>query len=149
MAMSRTVPHCEFDALTLATQADLTIPGHVEAIEPAVEKIMAAVGEMGCASGKEFEIEIALTEALANAVEHGCEHDPDKNVEIWVGCDHDRGLLIVVRDPGLGFDPKQIPSPIEGEQVYREGGRGIYLINRLMDHVHYDRGGTEIRMLKR
>jgi serine/threonine-protein kinase RsbW len=147
--MRRKHPHCEFDALTLAAQADLTIPGHIEAIEPAVEKIMAAVGETGCAAGKEFEIEIALTEALANAVEHGCEHDPNKNVEIWVGCDHDRRLLIVVRDPGPGFDPSEIPSPIEGEQVYREGGRGIYLINRLMDHVQHDRGGTEIRMMKR
>ena len=147
--MGRAHPHCDFDALTLATRADLTIPGHVEAIEPAVEKVMAAVGEMGCAAGKEFEIEIALTEALANAVEHGCEHDPDKKVEIWVGCDRDRGLLIVVRDPGPGFDPRQIPSPVEGEQVYREGGRGIYLINSLMDHVQHHRGGTEIRMMKR
>ena len=147
--MSPERPSCEFDALTLAAQADLTIPGHVAEIGPAVEKVMAAVGEMGCAAGKEFEIEIALTEALANAVEHGCEHDPDKNVEIWVGCDHDRGLLIVVRDPGPGFDPSQLPSPVEGEQLYREGGRGVYLINRLMDDVHYERGGTEIRMTKR
>jgi anti-sigma regulatory factor (Ser/Thr protein kinase) len=38
---------------------------------------------------------------------------------------------------------------VVGEQVYREGGRGIYLINRLMDEVQFERGGTEIRMLKR
>jgi len=142
-------PHCEFDVLSLATEADLTIPGHVEAIGPAVDMVMAAINELGCAAGKEFEIEVALTEALANAVEHGCEHDPEKRVEIWVGCEHDRGLLIVVRDPGPGFDPSQIPSPIEGEQIFAEGGRGIYLINRLMDHVQYERGGTEIRMRKR
>jgi len=147
--MSEEHPHCDFDALSLAAEADLTIPGHIEAIGPAVEMVMAAVQELGCAVGKEFEIEVALTEALANAVEHGCEHNPEKKVEVWVGCDHDRGLLIVVRDPGPGFDPSQIPSPIEGEQVYREGGRGVYLINRLMDHVQYERGGTEIRMRKR
>jgi len=142
-------PHCDFDVLSLATEADLTIPGRVDAIGPAVDMVMAAVAELDCASGKEFEIELALTEALANAVEHGCEHDPGKKVEVWLGCDHVHGLLIVVRDPGPGFDPAQIPSPIEGEQVYREGGRGVYLINRLMDHVEYDRGGTEIRMRKR
>ncbi len=147
--MSLDHPHCEFDAWKLAPEADLTIPGRVEAIGPAVEMIMAAVHEFDCAAGKEFEIEIALTEALANAVEHGCEHDPGKSVEVWVGCERERGLLIVVRDPGPGFNPDQIPSPIEGEQLFSEGGRGIYLINRLMDHVQYDRGGTEIRMRKR
>ncbi len=147
--MSPEHPHCEFDALTLATEADLTIPGQVKAIGPAVDMVMAAVHELGCATGKEFEIEVALTEALANAVEHGCEHDPDKKVEIWVGCDRERGLLIVIRDPGPGFDPSQVPSPVQGEQIFADGGRGVYLINRLMDHVQYERGGTEIRMRKR
>ena len=146
--MSQEHPTCDFDALSLATEADLTIPGRVDAIGPAVEMIMAAVGEFECAAGKEFDIEIALTEALANAVEHGCRHDPDKKVEIWVGCDKARGLLIVIRDPGSGFDPAQVPSPVEGEQIFASGGRGVYLINRLMDHVEFERGGTEIRMIK-
>ena len=142
-------PRCEFDPDTLVSRVDLTIPGEVGAIAPAVEKIMANVREMGCAAGKEFEIELALTEALANAVVHGCEHDPGKDVQVCAGCDPARGILIVVRDPGLGFDPSQVPSPVVGEKVYSEGGRGIYLINRLMDEVQFERGGTEIRMLKR
>jgi serine/threonine-protein kinase RsbW len=139
----------EFDPDTLKSRVDLTIPGEVGAIAPAVDKIMANVREMGCASGKEFEIELALTEALANAVVHGCEHDPGKDVQVCAGCDPGRGILIVVRDPGLGFDPSQVPSPVVGEQVYAEGGRGIYLINQLMDEVRFGRGGTEIWMLKR
>jgi serine/threonine-protein kinase RsbW len=139
---------CEFDSRTLVSRVDLTIPGEVGAIS-AVEKIMDAVRGMGCAAGKEFEIELALTEALANAVVHGCEHDPGKDVQVCAGCDPERGILIIVRDPGPGFDPSQVPSPVVGEKVYSEGGRGIYLINRLMDHVQFERGGTEIRMLKR
>ena len=142
-------PRCEFDPDTLVSRVDLTIRGEVGAIPPAVDQIMANVREMGCAAGKEFEIELALTEALANAVVHGCEHDPGKDVQVCAGCDPARGILIVVRDPGPGFDPSQVPSPVVGELVYREGGRGIYLINRLMDHVQFERGGTEIRMLKR
>jgi serine/threonine-protein kinase RsbW len=140
---------CEFDTHTLISRVDLTIPGEVAAIPSAVEKIMDAVRGMGCAAGKEFEIELALTEALANAVVHGCEHDPGKDVQVCAGCDPDRGILIVVRDPGPGFDPSQVPSPVVGQKIYAEGGRGIYLINRLMDTVWYERGGTEIRMLKR
>jgi serine/threonine-protein kinase RsbW len=139
---------CEFDPETLASRIDLTIPGDVGAIGPAVEKIMVSVRAMGCAAGKEFDIELAVTEALANAVVHGCEHDPGKDVQVCAGCDPARGILIVVRDPGAGFDPAQVPSPIIGQRIYAEGGRGIYLISRLMDHVEFERGGTEIRMLK-
>jgi serine/threonine-protein kinase RsbW len=147
--MSPERPLREFDPKTLASRVDLTIPGEVDAIPPAVEKIMASVREMGCAAGKEFEIELALTEALANAVVHGCEHDSGKDVQVCAGCDPARGILVIVRDPGPGFDPSQVPSPVVGEQVYAESGRGIYLINRLMDDVQFERGGTEIRMLKR
>ena len=58
-------------------------------------------------------------------------------------------MLIVVRDPGPGFDPDQVRSPVVGENVLFHHGRGIYLINQLMDHVEYGKGGTEIRMVKR
>ena len=147
--MTENWPHCEFDQAELTTRTDVTIPGAVGAIAPAVEQIMAAVGSMGCAAGKEFEIELALTEALANAVVHGCAGDPSKTVQVCAACDPVHGLLIVVRDPGPGFDPSQVPSPVIGEKVYREGGRGIYLINQLMDSVHYKQGGTEIWLHKR
>ena len=65
------------------------------------------VTQMGCAAGREFEIELALREALANAIEHGSGNDPSKQVECCVACDHERGMLIVVRDPGPGFDPSR------------------------------------------
>jgi len=56
---------------------------------------------------------------------------------------------MIVRDPGIGFDVNSIPSPIHGQNVFSTGGRGIYLINCLMDEVHFLQGGTEIRMIKR
>jgi serine/threonine-protein kinase RsbW len=57
-------------------------------------------------------------------------------------------MLIVVRDPGAGFDPFAIPDPCNGENVYSNHGRGIYLINQLMDEVKFERNGTEIHMRK-
>ena len=66
-----------------------------------------------------------------------------------MACDPECGLLIVVRDPGPGFDPTSIPSPVNGHNVLRHSGRGIYLISQLMDEVSFERGGSEIRMLKR
>jgi serine/threonine-protein kinase RsbW len=55
-------------------------------------------------------------------------------------------MLIVVRDPGPGFDPASIPSPVTGQNLFSTGGRGIFLINQLMDEVRFEKGGTEIRM---
>jgi serine/threonine-protein kinase RsbW len=110
---------------------------------------MGMVEDLGCAAGKEFEVETALREALANAIIHGAGRDPSKEIQFCVACDAARGMLIVVRDPGPGFDPDSIPSPIVGQEVYASHGRGIYLINQLMDEVRYGRGGTEIIMKKR
>jgi serine/threonine-protein kinase RsbW len=58
-------------------------------------------------------------------------------------------MLIVVRDPGRGFDPASIPSPIVGQNLYSSHGRGIYLITQVMDEVSFANGGTEIHMVKR
>lgn len=140
---------CEFETGKLLMRLNLAVPGDVGAISPVVEGVMHIAREMACAQGKEFEIEIAVREALANAIIHGCRRDPGKTVQVCVACDEARGMLIVVRDPGTGFDPATIPSPVVGENVYSEHGRGIYLINQLMDEVRFERGGTEIHMIKR
>lgn len=141
-------PHTrsEFNASDLLVKLDTKIPGDINAVLPVVEKIMSVIREMGCAAGKEFEIEQSLFEVLNNAIEHGIKHDPSKQVQCCVACDHERGMLIVVRDPGPGFDPYSIPSPIMGQNIFAEGGRGIYLINQLMDEVRFEKGGTEIHM---
>jgi len=143
------LPHCDFDPEDLHTRLRIRVPGRVDAITPAVEQVMAEARGMECSRGKEFEIETALREALANAIRHGCRNDGSKSVEVCVACDETRGMLIIVRDPGPGFDPGQIPSPTLGHNVFRHHGRGIYLINQLMDEVSFDKGGTEIRMRKR
>ncbi len=109
---------------------------------------MKIIDEMECAEGKHFEIETALRESLANAIKHGCKDDRSRMVECCVACDESRGMLIVVRDPGPGFDPASLPSPIHGENIFNEHGRGIYLINQLMDEVKFERGGAEIHMRK-
>ena len=97
---------CEFHPDELLVKLDLQLPGDAESIQPAVDEIMQIVGEQECATGAEFEVEVALLEALANAVEHGCRGDSSKTIEVCVACELDRGMLIIVRDPGTGFDPR-------------------------------------------
>ena len=143
------LPRWDFLADDFSLRFEIEIQASVEAIEPVVGKIMAVVDEFGCAVGHEFEVDLALREALSNAILHGCKSDPKQAVCVSVGCAKPMGILITVRDPGDGFDPTSIASPIIGQNIYSSHGRGIFLINQLMDEVHFDRGGTEIRMIKR
>jgi serine/threonine-protein kinase RsbW len=144
-----TVPQCEFDPDKLIVRADISVNADPHSISAIVSAILGLTTEMKCAEGKEFEIELSLREALANAICHGCGSDPTKKVQCTVMCDRERGMLIVIRDPGKGFDPTSIPNPVAGQNIYSVHGRGIYLINQLMDRVWYERGGTEIHMCKK
>ena len=138
----------EFERNKLMIRIEVTLNADPTAISPVVEGIMEMAQRMECASGKEFEIETALREALANAILHGCNNDATKKVQCCVSCDEERGLLIVVRDPGTGFNPVAVPDPLKGQNVYSNHGRGIFLINQLMDEVRFERNGTEIHMRK-
>jgi serine/threonine-protein kinase RsbW len=139
----------QFECDDLIVRLDVELPGEAAAISPVVDRVLALTRDVGCARGKEFEIETALREALANAVRYGCAHNPSKKVQLSVACDQDLGMIIVVRDPGPGFDPAQVPSPVAAEQLFSDHGRGIFLISQLMDHVEFGHGGREIRMHKR
>ncbi len=137
---------CEFNASELILRLDEKLPADIEKVSELVDEIMETVSTMGCAEGTEFEVQLALEEALINAIVHGAEEDPGKEIQCSVACDEGKGILIIIRDPGPGFDPASVPSPIMGENVFAAGGRGIYLINQLADEVRYEQGGTEIHM---
>jgi serine/threonine-protein kinase RsbW len=140
---------CASGGEQFALKLSVTLLANREAVDPVVCSVMNVVREMKCAPGREDDIELALTEALANAVVHGAKSDPSKIIECDVACSETRGILIVVRDPGPGFDPARIANPCESENLLSNHGRGIYLINQLMDEVRFHKNGTEIHMLKR
>jgi serine/threonine-protein kinase RsbW len=142
-------PEHDFDPEKLTLRVRVTLAADRKAVDPVVAQVMASVREMKCADGKEEAIELALQEALANAVVHGAREDPSKIIECLVACDEQRGILIIVRDPGPGFDPQTIPTCTVGENLYSNHGRGIFLINQLMDKVEFHRNGAEIHMVKR
>ncbi len=144
-----TAPRCDFDSDKLVMKLKVSLSAERSAVDPVVRNIMEVVRGMQCAVGQEDAIELALTEALANAVVHGAKEDPSKTVECIVACDEQRGMLIMVRDPGPGFDPAAIPDPCEGKNIFSSHGRGIFLINQLMDEVAFHNNGTEIHMIKR
>jgi serine/threonine-protein kinase RsbW len=143
------LPEKDFDPDRLTLILRVTLAADRKAVDPVVQEVMGIVREMQGVDGKEDAIELSLQEALANAVIHGAKEDPTQIVECLVSSDVERGILIVVRDPGKGFSPDTIPGCTVGENVYSNHGRGIFLINQLMDKVEFRKNGTEIHMVKR
>jgi anti-sigma regulatory factor (Ser/Thr protein kinase) len=141
--LSAVVPLCT------TCQFNMLIPADVDAISKVSDGVMQFLRGGGCAREQEFEIKLALEEALANAIRHGCKFDKNKKIQCCVTTDQSGEVLIVVRDPGPGFDPAAVPDPRLEDQRMRSGGRGIFLINELMDEVRYEDAGREIQMRKR
>ena len=120
-----------------------------DAILPSANQLMALIIESHSMPENESDVEMAIREALANAVLHGNLRDPRKEVRISCRVQPGRGISIVVRDEGQGFDPTKVPDPTEIENILSLSGRGIHLMKALMDEVYFERGGTAVHMSKR
>ena len=127
---------------------DAWMPSEVQAIWPLVGWLVRQIEGSRCVAGHEPAVELALHEALSNAVVHGNRMDKAKAVHIRCLCELGKGTSVVVSDQGQGFDPKAVPDPSTIEGVKAEHGRGIHLMKLAMDEVSFDRGGTEVRMWK-
>ena len=121
-------------------------------ISPFVDQLMRFIKlftlKLGIAKKTEDEIEIAVLEALANAVIHGNRENPDKRVHLSCRCSMDGELSIVVRDEGEGFDSRAVPDPTEPQRLLLTHGRGLHLMRTLMDEVSFEENGTVVRMRK-
>lgn len=139
---------CEFLSSGLTWRVDKLVPSTIQVISPIVDEAMRCLKDRCCPPEEEFAVEMALREALANAVIHGNREDPHKKVRICCACDPGRGILIIVKDQGEGFDSSKVLSRLSRQQVDSEHGRGIYLLNWLMDKVGFGCGGREIYIRK-
>jgi anti-sigma regulatory factor (Ser/Thr protein kinase) len=141
--LSSFMPYCS------ACQINMVIPADPAAIATVTDGVLGLLRNKAWPEDKAIEVELALHEALANAIRHGCKDDRSKRIQCCVTHDESGEVIIVIRDPGTGFDLTSVPSPMEGENVFKPSGRGIYLINELMDEVRFADEGREIRMRKR
>jgi anti-sigma regulatory factor (Ser/Thr protein kinase) len=127
---------CEFEIDKLIIQLDAVIPSDSGVIESTTARIVRLIEKLGCWDDAEA-IDLALREALANAIIHGNRSDSAKSVRICVGVELGCNVLIIVKDEGPGFDPSQLPNPVIGQNVFMAHGRGIFLINHLMENVNF------------
>ena len=86
---------------------------------------------------------VAVTEAVNNAIIHGNDCDPAKQVKVSYEVDGDRVMFTVV-DEGKGFDYYNLPDPTAPENIEKENGRGIFLMRNLSDDVEFENNGSRV-----
>jgi anti-sigma regulatory factor (Ser/Thr protein kinase) len=118
------------------------IPSCLTQIQPVVHEALAELGERTDLDA----VELALHEALANAISHGNQESISKAVRLTLAQRNNGSMVLVVKDCGEGFDTNKVPDPL-GDGLLKERGRGIFLMRQLVDWVDfvYDRG-TEVRL---
>jgi serine/threonine-protein kinase RsbW len=128
-------------------ELERSLPSDVPAISPFVDDLMVFLTGYGCVPADVRDVEIALREALANAIIHGNHEDPRKRAHITCRCEPDE-VSIAVRDEGQGFDINKVADPTAPENIGSVHGRGIYLMKALMDEVRFEAGGAVVQMRK-
>ena len=126
-----------------------TLPSRVNVVSPFVDQLMHFISRLQGENQDNFEIELALREALVNAIVHGNLEDHQKRVYVTCRCTPDGELSITVQDEGCGFEYDSIPDPTSPHNRLGTHGRGIYLIRTLMDEVDFEKGGSIVHIRKR
>jgi serine/threonine-protein kinase RsbW len=130
---------------------ELSLPSRIETVATAAAAVADFVNRSGISEDAAFGIDMAVREAVTNAVLHGNSQDESKAVDITLKSSPE-AVEIVVHDQGAGFNPSEVPDPTASENILKTSGRGIFFMRSFMDEVDWlirPEGGTTVRMLKR
>lgn len=141
--LSAMIPYCS------KCEMNIVIPADAEDMKKVSAGVVELLNNKRWTKDEIADVQLALEEALINAIRHGCGNDPSKQVQCAVTFDEAGELVVVIKDPGPGFDPKAVPNPLAGDGLFRGSGRGVFLINQLMDTVEYADEGRKVLMRKR
>ena len=129
----------------------LDLPSSPRTIETVDELVGEAAASAGFDADATEDVQIAVHEAVTNAIVHGNGLDESRWVRLQVAASP-AGLEVRVQDQGRGFDPGDVPDPLAPENLCKSCGRGILFMRSLMDEVRFQRaadGGTQVILLKR
>ncbi len=130
-------------------ELSLAVPNDLEVVGEAVE-LLARHCDTGVLSPRrlQFNLRVALAEALANAIAYGNRANPAKPVDVCVTIAPD-ALTILVTDSGMGFDPAAVPDPTRPENLERDDGRGLFVLRHLVDQLEFNDKGNQICLVLR
>jgi len=126
-----------------------SLPTHVDLISPFVDELMRFISRFRVSDGHNSEIELALREALVNAMVRGNQQDPHKRVYVKCRCAADGEVSLTVEDEGHGSENHVVMDPSSADHRLRIQGREMYMITALMDEVDFERDGSVVHMRKR
>jgi serine/threonine-protein kinase RsbW len=133
-----------------ASVVEVALESTLKNVEIAEEVARCVSATAGFNGEDEFQIEMAVHEAVANAIRHGNKENPSKTVQVKFLI-YDDQLEIHVRDQGTGFDPDSLPDAVAKENLLNVSGRGIFIVRKFMDEFRVERSmdsGTEVVMIK-
>ena len=128
-------------------QCDRELPTQTGAGGCFVEELLRQLEEHHWEQHDIFSIQLAMEEALVNAIKHGNRMDATKKVRVRCAMSPDL-LRVEVEDEGEGFDPSQVPDPTDPEQIENPHGRGILLMRTFMSRVEYNETGNRVLLEK-
>lgn len=131
-------------------QIKISIPSKIEFIDEAVVQTVEFAKDIGFGDDAIFGIDMAVREAIANAVKHGNKLDESKSVEIDLK-NSNENFEINIRDYGEGFSVEEVPDPTNPENLMKADGRGILFMQNFIDIVewhNHPEGGMLVKMVK-
>ena len=137
--------------MTVETTTELSLPSRIDTVATAAAAVAEFLGRLGISDEAAFRIDMAVREAVTNAVLHGNRQDEEKVVDINLKSSPE-AVEISVHDQGPGFNPEEVPDPTVQENILKASGRGIFFMRTFMDEVDWlirPDGGTTVRMVKR
>jgi len=137
--------------VTVETTTELSLPSRIDTVATAAAAVAEFLGRLGISDEAAFRIDMAVREAVTNAVLHGNRQDEEKVVDINLKSSPE-AVEISVHDQGPGFNPEEVPDPTTQENILKTSGRGIFFMRTFMDEVDWlirPGGGTTVRMIKR
>ena len=126
---------------------NMILPNNLAEVRRVQDEIESALQANRWGDTDVFAIKLAVEEALVNAIKHGNQLDPEKKVRVGYAVDDDR-FDITIADEGPGFNPADVPDPLDEINIERNCGRGVFLIKSFMTTVEYRNGGNTIIMSK-
>jgi len=135
----------------IAEKTEISLPSELESVEKAARSAAECARQAGLGEEELFGIDMAVREAVANAIKHGNKLDGAKNVEVTFNCSGD-AFEMTVRDFGSGFAVDEVADCTAEENLLKACGRGILFMRSFMDEVEWSNppgGGTLVRMAKK
>lgn len=137
--------------MTTIETTELSLPSRIEAVDAAAAAVTEFISRSGISEEVAFRIDMAVREAVTNAVLHGNRQEESKAVQLTLKSSPD-AIEISVHDQGEGFNPEEVPDPTKDENLLKSSGRGIFFMRNFMDEVDWSirpNGGTTVRLVKR